>query len=534
MATWKRSGERAEGALAAGGTESPGRRSALRAVLLTGATAAGAIALSGHPASASSNPYVVTDPLTNSTCILPSGDTTGETDATNINDALAANLSGQNVVLAAGLFYVNAPVMIPPGGVLKGQFANENTEISVHAWGSCISAVTSVAFPWVPASIAGGTVNAVVACIGQQAGGYPYSGDETKVYGVMIDCSALKNAQLPGYSYTDVDGLQVFGGVSRPHFERVLIAYAPNCGFNMVNDGYGNGADAVRLERVNVRYPGGYGFNHPRTSDCTYYDCLCENGGTDGFYIEDGSNCTWTACRSEHNGGNGYTYLSVSVSTGTGGAKLVGCSTDRNEAQGIYITSFDSQQYGGPPLTLSGCAFRRDGRQGGSGGGDFAGIDVYRYAGPVLVSGCNVWPGVDDGGSGTPSPNYGIRLSDNTSTTQIIVGASYIQGASTFLSDDGTTPDIRWGQDVAGAYGPTSSPTLRQPRMGTGTLSGGQATITSNCVEANSIIQLTQGFVNGGTQGILRVSGRNAGTSFDVTSSSGNDVSSFYWQIMNP
>lgn len=311
----------------------------------------------------------------------------------------------------------------------------------------------------------------------------------------------------------------------------MLIAHSSGCGFNMVNDSFGQGPDAVHLERVNVRYPGGAGFRHIKISDCTYYDCLCENGAADGFHIQNGSNGIWTACRSEHNAGNGYTYVSSSTSTGSGVARLVGCSSDRNEAYGIYITSSNGS---GLPLVLSACAFRRDGRQGGAGGGAFAGIAISSYPGPVQISGCTVWPGVDDDGSGTPSPQYGLSLATNALKSQVAVAASYIQGAGDFLNDDGTTPDVRWGPDVAGAYGPTSSPTLRAPRMGEGRLSSGKATISSNCVNASSIIQLTQGFVNGGTQGILRVSGRIAGTGFEVTSSSGSDESSFYWQIMNP
>jgi len=502
-------------------TEGIGRRAALRTAVLAGVTAVGAVALGQRPTFASGNPFVVTDPLTNNTCILPSGDTTGQTDTVNINQALAANLNGQNVVLAAGVFYVDSPILIPPGGVLKGQFANEVATLSVHAWGSVITAVST----WAPVTIAGGPVNAVVACVGQQAGGYTVGGHEHKVYGVMIDCAQVSS------SLTSVDGLQIFGGVARAHFERVLTAHAPNCGFNMVNDTFGNGPFAAHLQRVNVRYSGGVGFNHIKIPDCTYFDCLCENAGADGFFIQNGSNCVWTDCRSEHNAGNGYTYLSTSTSTGSGGARLVGCSSDRNEAHGIYITSSNGSAL---PLALSACAFRRDGRQGNVGGGVFAGITVASYPGPVQVSGCTVWPGVDDDGTGTSSPNHGMRLANNTNTTQVVVGASYIQGAGDFLSDDGTTKDVRWGPDVVGAFGTTSNPTLRGPRMGESQLSGGHATVNCKCVNANSIIQLTPGFVNGGTPGILRVSGRNAGASFEVTSTSGSDLSSFTWQIMNP
>jgi hypothetical protein len=341
----------------------------------------------------------------------------------------------------------------------------------------------------------------------------------------MIDC-----AQIPR-TLANVDGLQIFGDMARAHLERVLIAYAPQHGFNMVGDDSGVGPDAAHLERVNVRYPNGIGFNHIKVSDCTYYDCLCENAHGDGFYIQNGSNCVWTACRSEHNGGNGYTYVCTNSATGSGGVRLVGCSSDRNEAHGIYITSGNGS---GVPLVLSACAFRRDGAQKNSGGGDFAGITVSDYPGPVQISGCSVWPGVDDNSMGVPSPNHGMRLVHNTPRTRVVVGSSYIQGAGDFLSDDGTTPDIRWGPDVVGAHGTSSSPTLRQPRMGHAVLSGGSAKVDCSCVNADSIIQLTQGFTNGGTQGILRVSGRNPGGSFVVTSSSSNDQSGFDWQIMNP
>lgn len=73
-----------------GDGERPGRRAALRTGILAGATAVGAVALAQRPGSASASSYVVTDPLTNNTCVLPSGDTSGATDTTNINGALAA------------------------------------------------------------------------------------------------------------------------------------------------------------------------------------------------------------------------------------------------------------------------------------------------------------------------------------------------------------------------------------------------------------------------------------------------------------
>jgi hypothetical protein len=510
-----------------------GRRTALRAGVV-GAAAAGALALGQRPASATT--YVQTDPLTNNTCVLPTGDTTGVQDAANINGALSGNLNGQNVVLAAGQFYVNTTLMIPPGGVLKGQFANEVDVPTDHAWGSVISAVTSTSLPWKNAVVHYGTqdqatISAVVACVGQQAGGYSAPGDECKVYGIAIDCSGITGV-------SGVDGLQVFGDMSRPHLERVLIANAPNYGVSYINfihhidatHTITYGPDAAHLYRVQVWAAGSHGFYHPKISDCTYFDCLAEHCGGSGFYIQNGSNGVWNVCRSENNGDNGYYYTCSSTSTGSGVAHFIGCSSDRNSTHGIYITNTTPSN--ALPVVLSGCTFRRDGSDGDT---NNAGITIYGYPGPVQISGCTVWPGVGDDGDGNYSPNYGMRLANNNNapTAQVVVAGSYIQGHGAFLSDDGTTLDVRWGPDVIGASGKTDGPpAVRGPRMGVKNLSNGQKTVNCTCVTSNSIIFVTK--ANGGSNGILGVTNLVVGQSFDVTSSNTSDSSAFYWQIMNP
>ncbi len=70
-------------------------------------------------------------------------------------------------------------------------------------------------------------------------------------------------------------------------------------------------------------------------------------------------------------------------------------------------------------------------------------------------------------------------------------------------------------------------------RMGTATLVGGAATVSTAAVTANSRIFLT-GNSDGGTPGWLRVSARSAGASFTITSSSGTDTGTVAWMIMEP
>jgi len=74
---------------------------------------------------------------------------------------------------------------------------------------------------------------------------------------------------------------------------------------------------------------------------------------------------------------------------------------------------------------------------------------------------------------------------------------------------------------------------LRPVIVGTATLVGGAATVSNTNVTAASIILLTSQ-ADGGTPGWLRISGRSAGTSFTITSSSGTDTSTVGWQMSEP
>ena len=53
----------------------------------------------------------------------PSGDTTGATDVTNIQNLL--NL-GLNAPLQSGTFYTDAPLVVPPGVTLQGAAATRS------------------------------------------------------------------------------------------------------------------------------------------------------------------------------------------------------------------------------------------------------------------------------------------------------------------------------------------------------------------------------------------------------------------------
>lgn len=70
-------------------------------------------------------------------------------------------------------------------------------------------------------------------------------------------------------------------------------------------------------------------------------------------------------------------------------------------------------------------------------------------------------------------------------------------------------------------------------KQGTATLVAGSVVVSNTSVTANSRILLTSN-VDGGTPGWLRVSARNAGVSFTITSSSSADTSTVAYQIFEP
>jgi hypothetical protein len=458
-------------------------------------------------------------------------DPTGVNDSTAaINNALLAANPGQPVYLPAGTYKTTAPINMPPGSVLMGDHANEVATDQI--FGTTIQPSSA----WAATTAGLNTWYGVICPLGEDVPSPNWStaAEEQKIFGIHVDCSNVPGTTL-------CDGVQVFGGVSRPRFQYVLVSYATGNGFNFLNDSNGNGPDAVHMFRCNALNTSLAGFAHPKISDSTYIDCLAENCGRtspgyDGWTITNASNSVLIGCRAEHNGyqgtGNGFTILETSQATGSGGCKLVGCSTDRNEGNGIQVYSNNNAA---TPVVLSGCDFRRDGRNNNTGGGGLAGIYVTAYPSSLQVSGCTVFPGIDDNSTGTTSPYYGMLLaSNNSSKTYVQVGGgTYIQGFNTAISDDGSTAETVYDLSVLAATGSTNAQAVQGPRTGRATLTLGVATVSCTSVQSASNIILTPATV-GVHSGGLGVSALNTGSSFVVSSTGTLDGNQFSWMILNP
>lgn len=354
----------------------------------------------------------------------------------SINDCLAV---GQPAILPAGVLPLRRPIVMPPGAILRGQMANEVATYLDSLYGSVLQPTAAWKQGDSPA-------DAVIVCLDQAAGSYPATSEEQKGYGFMLDCHLL------GGSGTD--GIQLYGGVSRTHWERILVAQAPNVGFNATTGAGGSTGGAIRLNRVNVRYAGAAGFVLFKDSDVTADDCLAENCTGDGWTVTNLSNGWLSKIRSEHNGGNGLTYICTNSSTGSGVAKI-DISTDRNEQNGIEIFSTNGS---GVPVMLRG-QLRRDGRNGGTGGGSFAGAYIHDYPGVVSMAGLGIFPGVSDSGTETNSPDIGLRIHGNSANGYVIGAACWFHGQNQGKADDGTSAAATFAASYK-ASGSTGSPTV--------------------------------------------------------------------------
>lgn len=82
-------------------------------------------------------------------------------------------------------------------------------------------------------------------------------------------------------------------------------------------------------------------------------------------------------------------------------------------------------------------------------------------------------------------------------------------------------------------YNNNNGYTLGVTQAGTALLVAGSAVVANTSITANSRILLTTQ-VPGGTAGFLTVSGRTAGTSFTISSSSALDTSTVAYEIFEP
>lgn len=379
--------------------------------------------------------------------LAPSGDMTGVKDTAAIQAALN---KGGTVLLGAGKFYVNAPLTIPPYAALVGQ--QNTTQVSQTDGGTALVIVAG----FTGLTITDGspvTLTAAIVLLGQTFGGYATVSEEQKIASVMIDGTAAP---------ASVHGILSYGRLQRVELSNVLVSKVTGDGVQQNVDVAGNQPDAFYGYKVFTRFCGGKGFNL-RSADSTWLACLSSNNGDTGvdWFINTTSNSKYIGCRSEHAAGLGFGYVCTNSAQSSGGVLFSGCSTDQSTLHGFQaggtiatVASFTHAV----ALTFIGCVFRRDGANGGSGGGGYAGFYDANYGGQISMAAITVWPGINDDGSGTNSPQVGLLMD---SGSRLNISASYVQGATTAITDN-SGGTASYDNTVITATGTTGSPTIVQ------------------------------------------------------------------------
>lgn len=479
------------------------------------------------------------------------------TDSTAaIQAALAAAPMGGIVYLPAGAYRTSEPLTIPPAVTLMGTHTN------------LMAVVGLVDPPCYIKPLASFTGTSVIELLDQAAGGYSTISAEHRILNVMIDGSALT---APG-----IDGIGAKGNIQNVGLRDVTIRRVTGAGINtQFNAGFF--PYSWRLHRVMVDNTGWHGFAIQVMTDITMVDCQAIGCGANGFEINNAANSQLIGCRAEWNVNNGI-HITGDWATGTGsGGMLLGdCSTDRNGYNGVLVDAT-----GNPPIQIDNLHTRRDGRNGGAGGGGYAGLKVDGATVPVLVGMVTCYPGVDDDGTQTNSPQYGARFEDSA---YVAVASGFLHAATAGWSDGGGNTVLRRGLNIAERTGPTNAPVNAfaapsavggnftvggylaaaagqsdgtwnlwaaaanalnigtagggiaikegtNARMGVATLAAGTITVANTSITANTrIVPIRQTLT--GTPGHLSVT-KNPGVGFTINSST-TETSTVLWILFEP
>lgn len=468
--------------------------SVVPALTLTGyiSTPAGAVA-PGYGGLAYNNVWTGSNTF-NGPLILPGGAVTpldwinaktygakgdGTTDDTvDLQAALDACPPGGAVYLPAGVYRTSAPLVQRP----------YTTLISTHGNGQYQSGGAAPFSSIKPLSTFSGT--AVIRILDGNLGGYSapsiLASPNTGTYQVVAAEYSLRNVCIDGSALpggNNVHGIDILGQIQDVYLTDVSVQQVGGIGINSTyNFAVTNGPQApfcLHFRRVAVQSCGSNGIVLSNATDSDFEDCYVLGAGGIGWWIASCGNSTFTACRAEWSGLTGF---HIGVDAGT--MQFIGCSTDRNQYDGVLVNSGGSTP---GTIIFSGLQLNRDGRNFTAGGGGYSGLNIATATCRVLLAGVAVTTGVDDGGVGTNSPQYGITatnafylniisgfLNGNTAAwndgggnTTVLRGPNVVEYTGVLsTSNTGTIPGLtttRTGISVAGTLGVSGAITFTTP-----------------------------------------------------------------------
>lgn len=237
--------------------------------------------------------------------------------------------------------------------------------------------------------------------------------------GYANDCTgcSIRHLSLDGNGQTGsgIHGIEITGATRDNTISDVNVRDFSGSG--VVMDWYsGRHPQEFRISYVFAYGNAADGFHLAAGSDNQFLSCEAAANEDYGWQITSGAgNSEFINCSAEWNWKHGLYYH-----TANDGPVFVNFVTDRNAWDGVHIGSCPSNQ----AISFVGLKTRRDGRNSGAGGGNYAGLRIegtaLSYGPPVHITGLVQQVARDDDDTGTHSPQIGVVTSYH--------GASYIQG----------------------------------------------------------------------------------------------------------
>lgn len=353
--------------------------------------------------------------------IAPSGDSTGATDAANINFCLTLGLGVQ--LLPAPLsapYYINSPILPQSQSrIWGGQWwsASENDDYSEG-----------------PGTSGGSVIVMVPAFAGDAAISMPDPGAGIQNYGVDIAGLTIEGFEIGSGT---IYGIHVVGAWGAGFLRGCTIHRPPaDCLRMEVSSATGKIPDEWIVSQTKFSASrNGYGAYLSDLADSMFLQCNASENTLDNWFLNYGVNTRFTDCKGENGHANGWHLTGIA---GGETVRLNCCSSGLNQENG-FLFDDSGPSHGGTNSTyiLTGCVTAADGQ--GSASAGYAGFQASGCKARIIATGCFCQ---EDGSSA--HPEYGA--SEVSSSYGMCFTGSLLQGATAATHDDGSNTHVLTNQ----------------------------------------------------------------------------------------